>query len=244
MSSDAAAYTSRASTTLRSSPAWIRATAAETACCHCAAVRLPSCQRSSAGGSAGRTGTGGAGRPIVVSQARPSRRPSTVAGTTSTEPSEVGSKVKLPRATSPVPATPTSSLTSALSNSSVSHFSPEVNRSAPAGMLTRAASPQPTSPSPPRIQATEPECGRRATRSPGSATGTVRTTRRSGAGWLGSSRWALTADNFTCGNEPSGPRAGGWRTRPGGERGRGGSRCRPGCRVSAGAFASRDRWGA
>lgn len=41
--------------------------------------------------------------------------PRTTAGTTSTEPSEAGSKVKLPMTTGPVPATPTSSLTRAAS---------------------------------------------------------------------------------------------------------------------------------
>ena len=151
MSCDAVAYRSLASTTLLRSPARIRATAAETARCHCGAVRLPSCQRSPARRLArGREGaTAACGSPMVVSQERPEPRPSTAAGTTRTEPSEVGSKVKLPNATGPQPGRPTSSVTSAPSNSSISHFSPAVNRSSPAGMLTRAASPQPTSPSPP-----------------------------------------------------------------------------------------------
>ena len=225
MPCDAVAYWSRASTTLLRSPAWILATAAQTARCHCGAVRLPSCQRSPAG--AGPTGTAGSGRPpMVVSQERPGPRPSTAVGTTRTEPSEAGSKVKLPNATGPQPGRPTSSRTSAPSNSSISHFSPAVNRSSPAGMLIRAASPQPTSPSPRRIQDTDPGCGRRATRSPGSSTGTVRTTSRSGIRWLRPSRSAPTADNFTCGN-PCRLAEGGLMARPRPVRGDGRARVLP-----------------
>ena len=58
------------------------------------------------------------------------------------------SKVKLPKATGPEPGRPTWSSTVARSNSSRSHFSPAVNLSSPAGSVIRAASPQPTSPSP------------------------------------------------------------------------------------------------
>src|SRR5258708_33367795 len=90
---------------------------------------------------------------MVVSQLRPALRPSSTAGTTSTEPSDVGSKVKLPNATGPEPGTPTSSQTSALSNSSRSHFSPAANRSCPAVSVTFATVPQPTMPSPRRTQA-------------------------------------------------------------------------------------------
>ena len=62
-----------------------------------------------------------------------------VSGTTSTEPSEVESKVKLPKATGPLPGSATWSSTSAPSKSSRSHFSPAVNLSSPAGRVTRAA---------------------------------------------------------------------------------------------------------
>ena len=104
MSSDAVAYRSRARTTLPSVPARIRPTAVATACSQSGAGRLPSCQRTSAGGMSGQAGRSeSAGSPIVVSQARPERRPSTALGTTRTEPSQVGSKVKLPKATGPEP---------------------------------------------------------------------------------------------------------------------------------------------
>ena len=66
-----------------------------------------------------------------------------MAGTTSTDPSQVGSKVKLPKATGPEPSTRTWSSTAAPSKSSRSHFSPAVNLSSPAGRVIRAASPQP-----------------------------------------------------------------------------------------------------
>jgi hypothetical protein len=97
-------------------------------------------------GQAGRSES--AGSPIVVSQARPERRPSTALGTTRTEPSQVGSKVKLPKATGPEPGRATGSSIVARSNSSRSHFSLAVNLSSPAGSVILAASPQPTSPSP------------------------------------------------------------------------------------------------
>ncbi len=145
---------------------------------------------------------------MVVSQARPSRRPIRAAGTTSTEPSQAGSKVKLPNATGPEPGTPTSSVTIALSNSSRSHISPAANRSVPAGRVSRAASPQPTSPSPPRSQATTSGCGRQATRSPGSSAGTVPTARRSGACRSAAAYWALTADHFSSARSAPRPRTG------------------------------------
>ncbi len=148
MGAGADACRSRASTTLRSPPARIRATAAATARSHCGALRLPSCQRTSPDVACARRSPGravpapggqpsGAGDPgpaeIVVSQARPSRRPSTACGTMRTDPSEAGSKVKLPNATSPHPGAPTWSSTSAPSSRARSHFSAAVNRSVPAG---------------------------------------------------------------------------------------------------------------
>jgi hypothetical protein len=97
-------------------------------------VRLPSDQRTLVG-TVSDAGTGrpasarspgcalvrGA-EPIVVSQVRPPLRPSTVRGTTSTDPSEAGSKVKLPNATGPVPGTATRSVTCAAVKTSRSHF--------------------------------------------------------------------------------------------------------------------------
>ena len=114
MSAAAVAFSSIASTTLRRLPDPMAATAVATARSHCGVVRLPSAQRTPVGmtGGAGRAGRPGPRRgrsralavvPIVVSQPAPSARPSTTRGTTSTEPSEVGSKVKLPNATGPVP---------------------------------------------------------------------------------------------------------------------------------------------
>ena len=130
-------------------PERIRLTAVATARSQSGAGRLPSCQRTSAGGVRGRAGGSElAGSPTVVSQACPDRRPSTAPGTTRTEPSQVESKVKLPKATGPEPGIVTWSSTVARSNSSRSHFSPAVNLSSPAGSVIRAASPQPTRPSP------------------------------------------------------------------------------------------------
>src|SRR5690349_641816 len=191
----AVAYRSRASTTLLSSPSLIRWTAVATARCHSGAVRLPSCHLISAGAVSGARG-GPAGSPvaaggaaaavrgrIVVSQDLPPRRPTIVSGTMSTEPSEVESKVKLPKATGPVPGSATRSSTSAPSKSSRSHFSPAVNLSSPAGSVILAVSPHPARPSTWRIQATPVGSGKRATRSPGTGISTVRTARCSVACW-------------------------------------------------------------
>src|SRR6516225_9964475 len=198
MSSEAVAYRSRASTTLPRPPDRIRLTAVATARSQSGAGRLPSCQRTSAGGASGETGRAEpAGSPIVVSQACPDRRPSTAPGTTRTEPSQVGSNVKLPNATRPEPGKATWSSIVARSNSSRSHFSPAVNLSSPAGSVIRAASPQPTSPSPCRIQASAAGSGSLLTRLRGSVTGTVRTASRSGGGWPGLPRPDSTPVNFT-----------------------------------------------
>ena len=131
---------------------------------------------------------------MVVSQACPDgSRPRMVRGTISTEPSEAGSKVKLPNATGPVPGRRTRSSVTTPSNRVRSHFSPAVKRSSPAGSVIRATSPQPTSPHPCRTQASAEaggDAGRdaggdaggiRASRSPGSAMGTVRAVRPPGS---------------------------------------------------------------
>ena len=209
----AVAYRSRASTTLLSWPALMRCTAVATARCHSGAVRLPSCHRISAGavssadgcpgprgsqnaGAAGGGAEAASGR-IVVSQDLPSRRPMIVSGTTSTEPSDVESKVKLPKATGPLPGSATWSSTSVPSKSSRSHFSPAVNLSSPAGRVTRAVSPHPARPSPCRIQATPAGSGNNATRSPGSGISTVRAASRSGARWPPVPWGSATPANFT-----------------------------------------------
>ena len=214
MSCAAVAYCSKASTTFFSWPALIALTAVATARSQAGGVRLPSDQRRPVGGTSG-AGTGSSGISswpargscrsapsgsdwIVVSQAWPSRRPTTMRGITSTEPSDVGSKVKLPNATGPEPGTPTSSLTSALSNSSRSHFSPAANRSCPAVSVTFATVPQPTMPSPRRIQASACGPGSVAMRSPGSGMATVRTARRPGVRPLFSSCAGPTPINCTC----------------------------------------------
>ena len=115
---------------------------------------------------------------IVVSHAFPvPSLPSTARGTMSTEPSDQSSKVKLPNATSPEPRRLASSWTSAFSMTSRSHFSPTANLSGPEGSVTRAASPQPVRPAPCRIQASAAGSGSQPIRSPGSGTGTLRTTR-------------------------------------------------------------------
>src|SRR5215475_1622198 len=199
MSPDAVAYRSRARTTLPSLPDRIRPTAVATARSQSGAGRLPSCQRTSAGAVSGRAGRSeSAGPPIVVSHACPSRRPSTALGTTRTEPSQVGSKVKLPNATGPEPGIATWSSIVARSNSSRSHFSLAVNLSSPAGRVILAASPQPTSPSPCRIHASAAGSGSPPTRLPGSAMGTVRTASRSGAGRPSLPRPGSTPANSTC----------------------------------------------
>ena len=190
MGSEAVACRSRASTTLRSSPALIRSTAAMTACSHSGAVRFPSLQRTSDAGIAAKAGTcsGPVSGVIVVSHATPARRATMVPGTIRIEPPVAGSKVKLPNATSPVPGRPTSSVMSELATRSASHCSPTANRSAPAGIMSRAAAPQPTRPSPRWIQAEGARSGSRTSRSPGSGTLTVFTVRPPGTGvcWLSS----------------------------------------------------------
>ena len=234
MSSEAVAYRSRASTTLPSWPDRIRLTAVATARSQSGAGRLPSCQRTSDGGVSGRAGQSeSAGSPIVVSHACPDRRPSTAPGTTRTEPSQVESKVKLPNATGPEPGMATWSSIVARSNSSRSHFSPAVNLSSPAGSVIRAASPQPTSPSPWRTQASAAGPGSLPTRPPGSATGTVRTASRSGTGWPSLPRRDSTPVNFTWRPAPHGSRGPAWSPR---RSGRGGS---PGATAAA-VLRSRD----
>src|SRR5260370_37405582 len=95
---EADAYRSRASTTLRSSPALILPTAALTACSHSGADRLPSLQRTSAGGHAAGLRCGRApAAAIVVSQATPPRRATLAAGPMRTEPAAAGSHVQLPK---------------------------------------------------------------------------------------------------------------------------------------------------
>jgi hypothetical protein len=188
---------------LPSRPDRIRLTAVATARSQSGAGRLPSCQRTSDGAVSGRAGQSeSAGSPIVVSHACPERRPSTAAGTIRTEPSQVESKVKLPNATGPEPGMTTWSSIVARSNSSRSHFSAAVNRSSPAGSVIRAASPQPTSPSPWRTQASAAGPGSLPTRPPGSATGTVRTASRSGTDWPSLPRRDSTPVNFTWRSPP------------------------------------------
>ena len=198
----------------------MRSTAVATARSHCGAVRLPSCQRIRPGGAGGATGRGSRGPPggpgdagraggwpvIEVSHAWPERRPSITWGRMRTDPSEVGSKVKLPKATGPQPGAPTRSSTCAPSSRARSHLSAAVKRSWPAGTVTRATSPQPTRPSPRRIQASVPGPGSWPTRSPGSATGTVRTTSPSGSGKPARPEPDPTAANCTCHQEPPRPR--------------------------------------
>src|ERR1019366_2444227 len=167
---------------------------------------LPSLQSTWADAETGTVaGSGSSPSEMVVSHALPARRPTAARGTTSTDPSEGGSKVKLPKATGPEPGTPTSSAMLALSKSSRSHFSAAVNLSSPAGSVTFAASPHPASPSPRRIQASAAGCGRRPSRSPGSATGTVRTVSLSGIRWPAPSCCDPTAVNFTCGPGSASP---------------------------------------
>ncbi len=179
-------------------------TAVATARSHSGAVRLPSAQRTPVGTGSGPGVARTSGAPAslagltVVSQAVRPQRPSTVLGTTSTEPSDAGSNVKLPKATCPVPGAFTSSVTCAASNTSRSHFSPATNLSCPAGSVIFAAVPQPTRPSPRRTQARASGSGSLAIRSPGSATGMVRTTRRPGDRSAASSCLCPTADNSTC----------------------------------------------
>ncbi len=200
MSPDAQACRSRARTTFRNSPDVIRDTAAETACSHSGALRLPSLQRTSAGFTRGLERNSGTApcAAIVVCHDTPDLRPTTIAGTIRTEPSEAGSKVKLPNATGPVPGTPTSSRTVAASNSSASHFSPAANRSTPAGIVSRAASPQPTTPSPWCIHADAAGPGSRPSKSPGSTDLTVLAVRPSATGRTRLFCSASTAVHFTC----------------------------------------------
>ena len=163
----------------------MRRTASPTACSHSGADSAPSCQLTMSGGSGGSNGAGCQGVSpsgvMVVSQAFPvPSRPRIALGTMSTEPSDASSKVKLPNATRPEPRRRTSSSTCAPSMSSRSHFSPSANRSAPAGSVTRAASPHPTRPAPCRIHARASGTGiSRQKPSPGSGTGVLRTSRRS-----------------------------------------------------------------
>ena len=94
----------------------------------------------------------------TVSHARPSRRPTTTEGTTSTEVPGEGSKAKEAKATGPLPATRTRSSTTASAQKEVHHRWAREKRSAP-DTETLAASPQPTSPSPSRTHASAPSSG-------------------------------------------------------------------------------------
>ncbi len=110
MSLSAKASRSRASTTLSRSPRLIRSTASATAASHSGPLSAPSAKETLRGGSGGAgrlaSGLSAVAGPIVVSQERPLRRPTTTRGTTSVDWAAVtdGSKVKLPNAMKPAPA--------------------------------------------------------------------------------------------------------------------------------------------
>ena len=106
-------------TTLATSPARMRPTTPATAARHSSVLSAPSRKVTSPGvvtgcgvGSAGGSGRARAtcpasARRTVVTQVRPSRRPTTTSGSTSTPPAaEAGEKEKEPNATAPVPGRP------------------------------------------------------------------------------------------------------------------------------------------
>ncbi len=182
MSASATWISSRASTTFSMRPVRIISMASLTALRHCAGVSAPSRASTPVGASAGVTsGRRSLVRLIVVSHARPPRRPTTISGTTSAEPSsEELRKLNEPNATSPLPGRATSSSTSAAATSASHHDSASANRSSPLVAID-AARPHATRPSPRRTHDITSSAGRPAgtseTRSPGSASSWVRTRR-------------------------------------------------------------------
>ncbi len=172
------AMTSRASTTLSSSPARMRRTASATSPCQSIALTLPSDQVTHTGASGTDTG-GSAGRgpgswPMTVIQACPARRPTMTWGTTTIDGPESGSNEKEPNATGPVPGMLTVSSTSNEAHRFDHQRWVRLKRSSPR-TSSRAATPQPMRPSPLRTQATGSVTGRRARSSSGSAIGRVTT---------------------------------------------------------------------
>ncbi len=94
----------------------------------------------------------------VVSQATSPRRPTRTSGTTNVESPGSSAKPRLPKQTSPEPGSSTSLLTSARAVVSDHHLSASAKRVGP-DVRTSAATPQPTSPSPRRSQATRVDGG-------------------------------------------------------------------------------------
>ena len=183
----ARASRSRASTTFSTSPRSIRPIAVATTRSHvgagAGAVRVGRPRRAaweapaSVASQARERGSPRAALVTVVTHQRPPRAPTTTSGTTSTPPAaERGEKANEPKATGPVPGSPTSSRTTACRFSSAQANSASSKRVGPSVSI-RAALPQPTRPSPRRTQASAPARGRSDSSGPGSASGTVRATK-------------------------------------------------------------------
>ena len=185
------ATTSRAKTTLSSSPASIRTIASATAPCQSGAVREPSAHRTAVGFAGTDTGRMEFRKPVsargslsgstTVTQAWPPRRPMMIFGTLIIEVPGFGSKANEANATGPVPGTSTVSSMTFSAHHLVHQRCARLKRSGP---LTSscAATPQPIKPSPPRTHATGFSIGNLAKSCSGSGMGRVRTTVRSAFG--------------------------------------------------------------
>ena len=121
-------------------------------------------------------------RETVVSQVRSPRRPTITSGTTRIELPGSSANAKVPKQTSPVPGSSTSSRTTAWEVVSDHHLAASANRVAPVVWIS-AARPQPTSPSPRRSQVTGWVVGRKSSSdaSAGRSSGMVLTTRGRGS---------------------------------------------------------------
>ena len=117
----------------------------------------------------------GSASPVVVSQAAPSRRPTTTSGTTNTDVPAAGSKAMLANTTGPEPGTPARSSTSSPALWASHHAAASARACGPL-TSSRAASPQPTRPSPRRTQDRAPAGGSRSSRAGVSSSGVVVTT--------------------------------------------------------------------
>src|SRR5690606_28982284 len=184
------ATTSRARTTLSTSPASMRSIASAITPGQRDAGTAPSARRMPSAGSAptltcsvaGSHSAGVSIASMLVTQARPSRCPATTRGTTRPPPSaESEEKANEPKATNPVPGRPTSSTTSAPDTTSCHHREATSKRSGPADILA-AARPHPISPLASRTQLTtvprSTSWGSRSNRSGTTGASRVRARRR------------------------------------------------------------------
>ena len=176
MGPSALARRERASTTLLTSPAWMRSTTSATICAHWGPDSPSGTRLIAPGGVTGSPGPGRSrlSRPslIRVIQACPSRLPMMVSGTMSTERARErsGSKAKEPTARGPVPQAPGSSESWSMWALTSFH---QTSAASGKSVSKRETSPSVTNPSPRRRNAVARSGVRNRDRSPGSSMATV-----------------------------------------------------------------------